>query len=349
MFNMNGPPKGANVTSNQSAYDIVFKDVIVKSENRNKKIYPNPNTYNINLTEDLNKIYKAEIIAVNVPAATDITVNITSTTNRLYFDYNGNYGYVKIQAGTYLNPVSVAEELQRQFNLLALPNISVTYNINLNRYSFVTPVGIPLTLYPDNGTTIPGYTVQDSISQSLNLQNDPIFNTTTDLNIINVNGVLQVIQSNDYSSYNGTNVIDPQFNNTILSNQVLTSCNIYLSLGILNSNTIQFVNNENKELSSNVSRIFCEIPNNTIVSSVANKTLLNQPCVWSGMNFYNPPVPILNKLEIKWYNDNGNFINILDHCFTIRIYYLQKRNGTSEFSVPIVTYGASGTIDSMFG
>jgi hypothetical protein len=41
MYNVNGPPKGSNVTSDQSSYDIVFKDIIVKSENRiNLEIEP---------------------------------------------------------------------------------------------------------------------------------------------------------------------------------------------------------------------------------------------------------------------------------------------------------------------
>ena len=85
MYNMNGAPRGSNVTSDQSSYDIIFKDIIVKSENRNTLVYPNPNTYTVGLNEHIEKIYRAEIISVNVPAATDITVNLESTGNRLYF------------------------------------------------------------------------------------------------------------------------------------------------------------------------------------------------------------------------------------------------------------------------
>ena len=43
MFNVNGPPRGQNVTADQSSYDIIYKDIIVKSENRNTDIFPNPN------------------------------------------------------------------------------------------------------------------------------------------------------------------------------------------------------------------------------------------------------------------------------------------------------------------
>jgi hypothetical protein len=354
MFNVNGPPRGSNVTSEQSAYDIIYKDIIVKSENRNMNIYPNPNMYSIRLAEVVNKVYKAEIITVNIPAATDITVNITSLTNRLYFSYNGVYGYITIQAGTYLSPGSVASELQRQFNKnVTLSQIIVSYNSNLNRYIFVAPTGSSLTLYPINGTVNPGYTVQNSIGESLKLYNNVLLNTTNAINIVdNANGVLVVVDattSDYYGSFNGVSITtDSQFGNTIVSDLVLTNCNIYLSLGKMNSNTIQFVTNENSQLSSNIPSIFCEIPNNTTVSSNSVKTLLNEPCVWSSENFYNPPLPEIQKLDVSWYNENGNLINIEDHCFTIRIYYFQKRNQGTSFSVPLFTYAASGTIDSIY-
>ena len=101
-------------------------------------------------------------------------------------------------------------------------------------------------------------------------------------------------------------------------------------------------------MSANVPSIFCEIPNNTTVSSNSVKTLLNQPCVWSSENFYNPPVPEVQKFDVSWYDENGQLININEHCFTIRMYYLQKRNQTTSFSVPMFTYAGSGTVDSMY-
>ena len=347
MYNVNGPPRGSNVTSDQSSYDIIFKDIIVKSENRNLNIYPNPNSYTVRLNENIVQVYKAELIAVNVPAATDIAVNLTSSTNRLYFTYNGLNGYIKLQAGTYLNPTSIAAELQRQFNIIVV-GVIVSYNSNLNRYIFVAPGGISLTLYPVNGTTFGIYTVQDSIGTSLNLNLN--FLVTQPINIIdNGYGVLEIVASNDYGNYNGAvTTTDSQFDNTIASNLVLTDSNIYLSLAQLNSNTIQFVSNENNLISSNIPSIFCEIPNNTTVSSNAVKTLLNQPCVWTSENFYNPPLADVRKLEITWYNENGNLININEHSFTLRLHYFQKRNQSTAFSVPLFTYSATGTVDSIF-
>jgi hypothetical protein len=353
---MNGPPRGSNITSDQSSYDIIFKDIIVKSENRNVTIYPNPNSYTVNLSESVDKLYKAELISVNVPAATDITVNVTSTANRLYFAYttdtSGFYGYIKIQAGTYLSPSTVASEVQRQFNIVT-SGIIASYNSNLNRYIFVVPSGNTLTLYPTNGTSFDSYTVQYSLAETLVLYSDPSFCTTQSINIVDdANGNLEVIPASSsgyYGNVNGNSTTtDSQFMNTIASNLVLTNCNIYLSLGKMNSNNIQFVSNNNPYMPSNISSIFCEIPNNTVVSSSSVKTLLNQPSVWSSENFYNPPLSEIRKLEITWYDELGSLININEHCFTLRVHYLQKRNQSTAFSVPLFTYSGTGTVDSVF-
>jgi hypothetical protein len=66
------------------------------------------------------------------------------------------------------------------------------------------------------------------------------------------------------------------------------------------------------------------------------------------VSFYNPPISNIDKFEIKWYNENGNLINVLDHCFTIRIYYFQKRIGTTDFSVSLLNNAVSGISDSIF-
>ena len=342
----NGPSKGANVVNNQDSYDLIFKDIIVKSENRDYTKYPNPNSFSINLGEHISKIYKAEIIAVNVPAATDPAVNIESGANALYFCYNdssnndsssNHYGYLIIQSGTYVSPQGLASDIQRRFVDMNLP-VLIIFNINLNRYLFRTELGKTFTIYPTNGQQCGPYTVTNSIGYSLRMPNTSNINTTQRISLADNGDGNVVVTSNDggYGMYDGFMLDDYIFNNTIASDTVLTNCSIYLSLGALNSNTIQFAPSENG--GNNVSNIFCEIPNNTSVSSVSNKTLLNQPSIWSGVNFYNPPVANLTRLEVKWYDENGQLINILENCFTIRIYYFQKRNSTTLFSTPVVNY-----------
>jgi hypothetical protein len=377
-FNANG---GANVSVYQNKYDLLFKDLLVSSDKRNKTMYPNPNEYSLKLNLMMDRIYKAELIDVYIPAATDDTVNIPANGNRLYYSYthiscydaSGNpccdtscnpvtksiVGYISILAGTYLSPDAIACELSRQFNLV-LPHagfdvkcgcsgIFVCYDKNLNRYIFgdkcKTQPG-SLIIYPQNGYIINAdLMVMDSIADyvMLNYTNENItipytsgpkyINSTSD-NVLYVD----VAAPGDYGEFNNMYVpscYDPEFSNCIISGIVLTDCKLFLSLGKLNGNTCNIIPDQNGGNLGNVPPIFCQVPNNTSVSSRSVKTLLNQPSVYSSIQFYNPPISRINRFEIKWYTENGSLVRILDHCFTIRIYYFQKRLETTDFSFPI--------------
>ena len=373
MTSVNGPPGGANVNVAQNKYDLIFKDVLVCSEKRNQSKYPNPNNYYINLNVKLDKVYKAELIDVYIPAATDESINIPPNGNRLYFSYmksgcscrprdcSGNYdcsgncgkrvdGCVVIQAGTYLNPETIAKELTRQFtNVITLAGIkvdntsgiTVIYDKNLNRYIIKdrqTCRPATVILYTKNGYTLSPYSrVAYSMANSLMLFDD--YYISGPKYIDSIKGVLVVRNAlpGDYGRYNGRFAplnSDCLFSNCILSDVVLTHCKLFLSLGKLNGETCNITPDENGT-NKNVPPVFCQIPNNTCVSSASVKTLLNQPHNFSAIQFYNPPVSKLNKFEIKWYTDNGELVRILDHCFTIRIHYFQKRIDTTEFSYPI--------------
>ena len=414
MVYANGPPGGANVNVEQKRYDLIFKDILVCSDKRNQIKYPNPNNYYLNLNVKLDKVYKAELIDVYIPAATDESINIPPNGNRLYFSYiksvcncrprdcsghptdcsghptdcsgypvdcSGYHrarpsnhrnktikkpvdssdnickdcgkrvdGSITIQAGTYLNPETIAKELTRQFtNVLMLAGIkvdntsgiTVIYDKNLNRYIFKdrqTCRPATLILYTKNGYILsPHSRVEYSIAHSLMLFED--YYISGPKYIDSIKGVLVVRNAwpGDYGRYNGRFAplnSDCLFSNCILSDVVLTHCKLFLSLGKLNGETCNITPDENGT-NKNVPPVFCQVPNNTCVSSAAVKTLLNQPHNFSAIQFYNPPISKVNKFEVKWYTDNGELVRILDHCFTIRIHYFQKRIDTTEFSYPI--------------
>ena len=111
--------------------------------------------------------------------------------------------------------------------------------------------------------------------------------------------------------------------------------NIGEALGKLNGDTCSIVSDQGGNNLGNVPNIFCQVPNNTCVSSHSVKTLLNQPSNYSSIQFYNPPVSKLNRFDIKWYTDTGSLVRILDHCFTIRVHYFQKRIDTTDFSYAV--------------
>lgn len=346
---------GANITHDQDDYDLVFKDIIVNSDKRNYYKYPNPNNYTLTLQDTINRIYKAELIDVYIPSATDITVNIPVDKNRLYFRYKkicntetSIFGYVSIQPGTYMNPDSIAKELTRQFKIVLKyscveTEIKVEFSRNLNRYIFrdihYTTPGT-LILYPVNGynfsnTNIVIYSMASVLMLPLfdELISGPRFIKEGPSGILYPGDA----EPGDYGAqskkppgYIPLNH-DCLFSNTILSDYVLTDCKIFLSIDKLNGDTFNIVQDESGR-DENLPRIFCQIPNNTAVSSSSVKTLLNQPSVFSAIQFYNPPISKLNILNIKWYLESGQLIKILDHSFTIRIYYFQKRTKFTKFT-----------------
>ena len=357
----NGPPLGANISVEQNKYDLIFKDILISSNKRNCIKYPNPNDYHIELNLNIDRIYKAEIIDVYVPAATDNAVNISTTANRLYFSYTscetGVHGYIVIQAGTYKSPEAIAQELTKQFNTVLTGaglklgdtvGVNVIYNKNLNRYIFKDrnyhKQGT-LVIYPTNGYVLNMYNiVQDSITYylMLNYETEYIHSPyiSGPIYIDSKNGVLfpRYAEPGDYGKYNGNFIplnSDCMYSNCIISDVVLTDCKLFLSLGKLNGNTCNIVPDQGGHNTGNIPPIFCQIPNNTCVSSSSVKTLLNQPSNFSAIQFYNPPISKVNKLNIKWYTEDGTLVRILDHCFTIRIYYFQKRMGTTDFSFPV--------------
>jgi hypothetical protein len=354
---------GANTVTQQEKYDLLFKDILVNSEKRNTTKYPNPNSYSIDLNLNINNIYKAELIEVYIPAATDNAVNIPTFANRLYFTYNGIDCYTTIQAGTYLSPDSIATELTRQIEItltaagLVISNtvgITVTYNKNLNRYIFSDnnySVSNTIIIYPTNGYVINlSLIVQNSIANYMMLNyTGPVISppySSGPMVISYANGSLYVNNASlgDYGEYTDTlnNVQpvplnqDPQYSNCIISGVVLTNDKLYLSLDKLNGNTCNVIGYQNPESSlGNVPNFFCQVPNNTCVSSSSVKTLLNQPTMYSSVQFYNPSINKLNNLLIQWYNETGCLVRILNHCFTLRVYYFQRRYQGTDFSIPI--------------
>jgi hypothetical protein len=365
-INVNGPPGGANTSLDQNKYDLIFKDILVNSEKRNTDKYLNPNEYSVKLNININKIYKAELIEVYVPAATDNVVNIPTFANELYFTYtNGSItttGFVIIQAGTYLNPESIAIELTRQFNMVLFyagftlsktVGVTVTYDRDLNRYIFQDRAYASentLVIYPTNGYQVtPTLVVQNSICKyiMLNYEGPVIYSpyTSGPREISWQPGGLYVNIATGYGYYTDSSgnlvqvpsTADTQFSNCIVSDVVLTHDKLYLSLGKLNGNTCNILAYQTPgSTKGNVQDIFCQVPNNTVVSSAAVKTMLNQPGSYSSIQFYNPLLNQLNQLDVKWYTEEGKLVRILDHCFTLRVFYFQKRIDVTDFSYQIL-------------
>ena len=376
--NTNTTNPGPKTFASADQYDVLFKDIIVNSELRNNPKTTNANGYIINFDVVTNQIFKAELVEVYVPSATDTAVNVKAGGNRLYFTYSYDEGstvngFIVIQAGTYLNPQSVGTELQRQFDIFfkeSIPDntsltygIKVAYNMNLNRYMFTDRESFKtesITFYK-LGDTVPDLgLVSNSMEDVIKLYtSDPDLLVSNPLSINNDNGVAgqvkPVIASpGDYGVYynsdGSTGAIplenDAYFGNTILSNVVLTNCKIFLSLGseyCSSNSTIFFAKgtNNSDKTTPEGKFIFCQVPTNGPVSSAIARTLLAQPHTFSCTQYYNPAIVIKNSFRVNWYNEYGESLdNILEHCFTVRVYYYQKNNPVTETSVrSVISYG----------
>jgi hypothetical protein len=226
--------------------------------------------------------------------------------------------------------------------------IIVNYDSNLNRYIFAdkNQKGYgTLFIFPDNGFIInPDLIVMNSMADNimLNYTNQnitkPYMSSPKTINSVDNVLFVDTAAPGDYGEYSDKFVnlnCNGPYSNCIISDVVLTNCKIFLSLGKMNGDTCNIVADQAGTNIGNVPNIFCQLPNNTSTSSRSVKTLLNQPHNYSGIQFYNPPISRLNRLDIKWFDEKGRLVRILDHCFTIRVHYFQKRMDATDFSTPI--------------
>ena len=89
MENSNGPPRGANVTSDQSSYDLIYNDIIISSDLGVSS--PNKTVYRYKLNNSLNSIYKAELVSATIKFNQSITAEIINQTLILSIpQLNGN-------------------------------------------------------------------------------------------------------------------------------------------------------------------------------------------------------------------------------------------------------------------
>lgn len=79
MYNSNGPPRGFNVTSDQSSYDLVTKDIIICSSLGTS--YADKTVYSFNLgTDNINQIYKAELVSATIKFNDSINSEVENQT-----------------------------------------------------------------------------------------------------------------------------------------------------------------------------------------------------------------------------------------------------------------------------
>jgi len=190
-----------------------------------------------------------------------------------------------------------------------------------------------------------------------------------------------VIINNSLGSYNGSaqnssntttwsyNLQNDNFNNiykveVVSAIMVFTSIpnniknkSILLQIPQLNGNTVNVAGNvsqSNSQQGTNSvqSMLFCQIPDNSSNNaSTTTISLFSTPSFNDVIQFYNPPLSKVNRIDVQWVDQLGNIITgdkFTSWYFTLRIHYLQKRNNTSAISVPTFTITGTGSLDSLY-
>jgi hypothetical protein len=91
--------------------------------------------------------------------------------------------------------------------------------------------------------------------------------------------------------------------------------------------------NQNQSLGN----FFCQIPDNSYVyGGLRGVITMGEMC---SVQFFNPPITKVTKLDISLYGADGKLLNdgkLLDHNFTLRVHYFQRRNNSSFFSTAVI-------------
>jgi len=172
MYNTNGPPRGFNVTADQSSYDLVSKDIIICSglgtPNGDKTVY----SFNIG-TDNMSQVYKAELVSATIPFNSAINQNVKNQTLLLSIpQMNQNTFRVasntlgSSNSGTNPTQGAIFCQIPDNYTPLALTGLtSNTINLFIGARMFDTvqyynpPINklnnIDVSWYSPNGTGIP--------------------------------------------------------------------------------------------------------------------------------------------------------------------------------------------------
>ena len=175
------------------------------------------------------------------------------------------------------------------------------------------------------------------------------------IGIDNMNNIYKAELVSAAVKFNGTSIPANVQNQTLL-----------VSIPQLNQNTFQIASNNGANgygTNTIQSQIFCQIPDNYTPISIAGQTS-NTISLYIGgrmfdtVQYYNPPINKINKLEVSMFDPTGVVIPVTSNTntepgiasfyFTLRVYYFQKRNNTSSFSTSVFNYAGSGTVDSIY-
>ena len=107
--------------------------VILDSRERNITLFPNPNSYEINLLEDIQSVTSIRLISADIPFDSYI---VNSNNNILYVAYNNTVYTVVIDTGNYTTTELATELTNNINNNTSTTDFVVTYDIKKDNFKF---------------------------------------------------------------------------------------------------------------------------------------------------------------------------------------------------------------------
>lgn len=115
-----------------------FTRVVIDSKDRDISLFPNPNTYEITLDDDINDVISAQLIAADVPIPMYI---INDYFCKLYVSVGGTSTVVTLDKGDWDNGnTALPFMIETKLNEVFPATFQVEYNANLDNYIFRSTV-----------------------------------------------------------------------------------------------------------------------------------------------------------------------------------------------------------------
>ena len=367
---MSGLPIATNRIYDTYKYDVDYKDFYGSSTRRDKNIYPDPNGYELELDESVDKIVEVEVIDLQLPYT---FYNVDTTNNKLYFDITLTSpnpsavpvppsviqtGFIYVAPGHYTT-TELAIELQRQFNQLfgdELNKITVTYLPSPGKFFFF----INANYYTGAGNTF-SLLFKDkpeAMSKAIGFSPDTVSVTSTsqiptfapkpdtqpyqtgwytdDLGGTTPGGAQWGVVADVYQGYiiSETHIINDKFQQIFLKliPQLTGTSYSFAETTTDGQDEIPLVEYHQ------INDMFGIIPINAPPGYFI--TVGSQSGAYRAAQYYDQPVDFtVKRIKLEWYDENGNLLdfNGADHSFMLRFVTLNKRVNTTQFSSQVTS------------
>jgi hypothetical protein len=113
-----------------------YTRVIIDSKDRDTSLFPDPNTYEVKLEDDIDDILSADLLSADVPLSSYL---INSYFNKIMFSISSTQYTATLDNGDY-DAAALAPMIESKLNGQVSTNFQVTYNSTMDSFTFASKV-----------------------------------------------------------------------------------------------------------------------------------------------------------------------------------------------------------------